>query len=502
MSRWHGSLTGSVDDFAVEVTFADDPDEDRFAERSVAASWGSLRLYVRGRELTCAVGPQGDEQGGVWWYLLPIFEWLTGNWDAILNECRFPLPVRGPTTAAAQISRAAFPPAGVADADEWRQATWGFYERHALVSARDGGIFPNVVFCRAGDNIEVSWLEEDRPGGGPLQFTHQGGSELIPVKTFANVWRDALELAVAGLRKRIEEPRLDRLAQTVHALQQPNAMRERIRSAWLLGLRQQPEDTLTVWESLEAKGVHLNLPPNDPLFARASLPSVLYASLRPDLSPDDVASVHSLFSRLRPMSAKLAGLAGHERCPSTDAFRSGYALALQLRESLGLGDARLDVDQLVSQLDVEVQQLALTNGTVRGLSLVQADSTTIAYNTTSKRTQRAWSRAAVIAHELCHVLFDRNLGADLAIGSGPWAPRHIEQRANAFAAMLLMPEGGVLKVVSQCSPDGRERVEAVAKYFGTSYRTATAHLHSLGLLDDDSKDDLLDELDELVEDEP
>ena len=48
-------------------------------------------------------------------------------------------------------------------------------------------------------------------------------------------------------------------------------------------------------------------------------------------------------------------------------------------------------------------------------------------------------RRFTLAHEFCHLLFDQDQGQALAVASGPWAPRAIEQRANAFAAMFLMP---------------------------------------------------------------
>ena len=44
-----------------------------------------------------------------------------------------------------------------------------------------------------------------------------------------------------------------------------------------------------------------------------------------------------------------------------------------------------------------------------------------------------------MAHELCHILFDRSRARSLAHSSTPWASPSVEQRANAFAAMLLMP---------------------------------------------------------------
>ena len=42
-------------------------------------------------------------------------------------------------------------------------------------------------------------------------------------------------------------------------------------------------------------------------------------------------------------------------------------------------------------------------------------------------------RRFTLAHELCHLLYDRSYGWQLAIASGPWAPRDLERRANAFA---------------------------------------------------------------------
>jgi len=45
----------------------------------------------------------------------------------------------------------------------------------------------------------------------------------------------------------------------------------------------------------------------------------------------------------------------------------------------------------------------------------------------------------------CHILFDREYGTKWALASGPWAPRDLERRANAFAAMLLMPPGLLAK---------------------------------------------------------
>ena len=44
-----------------------------------------------------------------------------------------------------------------------------------------------------------------------------------------------------------------------------------------------------------------------------------------------------------------------------------------------------------------------------------------------------------MAHELAHILLDRGAARRITHASTPWAPESLERRANAFAAMLLMP---------------------------------------------------------------
>jgi Zn-dependent peptidase ImmA (M78 family) len=91
-----------------------------------------------------------------------------------------------------------------------------------------------------------------------------------------------------------------------------------------------------------------------------------------------------------------------------------------------------------------------------------------------------------LAHELCHLLYDRSYGWQLAIASGPWAPRDLERRANAFAAMLLMPKQLVARVVRSLTVrlDTLAAVRQVATALRTSPTATIEHLGNLGLLDE------------------
>ena len=93
-----------------------------------------------------------------------------------------------------------------------------------------------------------------------------------------------------------------------------------------------------------------------------------------------------------------------------------------------------------------------------------------------------------LAHELCHLLFDRSVGQRLAVASGPWAPPSLEQRANAFAAMLLMPTKVVRSVVADMNePIATEQgVLSVASRLHTGFLSTLRHLRNLGFVDDSS----------------
>lgn len=494
MSRWYRKQVGSVEEFAVELSFIGDPDEGQGATAPLSASWGEFRLFVRGREPTACIDADGSPTNGVRWYLLPLLEWLVDNWDPLLHETRFPVPVSG-SSAAERLAKAASPRRHPApDSASWERSVWEFQARHALVTAREGGFFPNVVFQRAADEMEVSWDEADRPGGREVRFVQPVGVEQVPVGVFAEVMQQSVVEAADALQNRLTDARLSDLWRSTKSLRSVLPDRQEMRAAWMIGLGRSPGDTLKVWRQLEGKGLVMPRPTDAGLYSRATLPGVLFASLHASLTSDDVREALGLSNRVSAMSPRARELARHKRCPIDEPFVSGYDLASAARERLGLGSEPVRMDQVLSDLAIPVASVSLSQPSIRGLSLVHGDGSVIAVNKRSGYAKRTWSRSAVLAHELCHVLFDRNFGADLAIASGPWAPRHLEQRANAFAVMFLMPEAGVAEVVQTSGADPLQWVQRVARLFGVSYRASIQHLFSLGILDVDVRDSLLEGL--------
>jgi len=179
---------------------------------------------------------------------------------------------------------------------------------------------------------------------------------------------------------------------------------------------------------------------------------------------------------------------------SLPAWEVGYELAESLHDKLQLDGEFVDVQALVRELNIAVLSRTLEDRTVRGCSIVgPRHKATIVTNDTWSYAGSGTATRFTLAHELCHLLYDRSHGQRLAIASGPWAPRGIERRANAFAAMFLMPSVLVRQAIAD-SPDpisDLSGVVAVAQRIKVSRRAVIEHLYNLTLMSEVVRDELL-----------
>ena len=118
-----------------------------------------------------------------------------------------------------------------------------------------------------------------------------------------------------------------------------------------------------------------------------------------------------------------------------------YMLALDiLDESDPAPNApKTQLERLLLDLGVQWKTVRLGEFGPRGVAMAGPDVVpTILVNQDHIANEGRGMRFT-LAHELCHILFDREKAKTLLHPSTPWAPPSVEQRANAFAAMLLMP---------------------------------------------------------------
>ena len=93
-------------------------------------------------------------------------------------------------------------------------------------------------------------------------------------------------------------------------------------------------------------------------------------------------------------------------------------------------------------------------------------------------------RRFTIAHELCHILFDRTRAKTITHISGQWANPGIEQRANAFAAYLLMPRRTLSAKIDPGPALEFADVRRLASELKVNVSALIEHLYNVDMIDD------------------
>jgi hypothetical protein len=229
----------------------------------------------------------------------------------------------------------------------------------------------------------------------------------------------------------------------------------------------------------------------------------MFGSASPTLSEDDVfeLAIRVLGASDSQPSKRWCRLAPEPQpCNELDTpWQQGYDLAIEWAESSGLTvntSGYVDIEGHLGKLGVSTDEMALSDRGTSGLAVLPAGGRPhIVVNTQHPKCQFPTGRRFVMAHELCHLLHDSEVGRDLALISGVWAPRELEQRANAFAAALLMPRGLVRDGLAALTGRlDREAVIGLAHAFHVSTTALVHHLQNLRLIDEGERDTLLDEL--------
>jgi Zn-dependent peptidase ImmA (M78 family) len=214
----------------------------------------------------------------------------------------------------------------------------------------------------------------------------------------------------------------------------------------------------------------------------------MFGGVSPDLGLPDVEAIVSLLvtRRNHRESAELARLTRERLGRSLGVpHEDGYAYASELWEELGEPNAGsyVDIRAILTELGIEVRVEQLSTDAIRGVALAGDDfGPTILLNTTSIYNRNEDGRRFTLAHELCHILFDRTRARRVTIASGPWVAPGIEKRANAFAAAFLMPRTLVRQLLPAAGSISRDNVVHAAQGLHVSETALVEHIFNLDFI--------------------
>ena len=511
-------LAGDRSVFALKIGFRSDPDRGKAIDPEVGHSWGSFQLWVGGRNL-CLHHEEGERVDSVHWYLLPLLEWFARNWDPLFHEER--LPVKNIEADGRRALHATRFPDEAVEANERKALRWesrwqAWRDRHALHAAREGGLFPDVVFRRYRDRIEVSWGPTP-VAGMPSHYRFleaEAGSMFVSPDLVAAPIHSVLLDASRHLRSFApSSERIEALHRKLRNIENASASRER-RLMWLAGMGATPSTARAGWQRVTDCLADLAEPARNALLEVRESPLVItggcqaalmFGSAAPEVNEEDVRKLAQVMVDLyspRGDSAAMRDLCRDVWIEQSDspAWGQGYELAKEVHDRFDgkyREEAPVPIEDLLTELDVSVTSETLSDVGNRAVAIAGPQHRPgIAVNASHSANAHLYGRRFTLAHELCHLLFDREQGRALAIASGPWAPRAIESRANAFAAGLLMPGKLVRQTVARLRVPVTtvEGVREVSKRLRVGLPAVLNHLGNLGFLDESDQQRLEEEM--------
>lgn len=457
-------------------------------------STGELRLTVGNYVLTRH--EHGEQsRDAIQWYLMPVFEWLAKQWVSLLHEERFEWRENSAAPAATAVFlglRRLIDSYEVSGESAYARVQ-GWWSRHALRAADSSALYPDVVIRRLVDDIEISWTAR-QPTHAPdgFRFALAPGAATLSIADVAGPLWEALAWAVScppilDARDRDSLVDLERMIDDLAKL--PTATLE---AAYLPPELFQKVGEARAEQGLQDSSVRVNAVP---AIARIDDAVLMFGGVNPDVNPSDTRELMSLLAlQLNGNdSSALSELVNTSiGAPLSAPFEEGYELAEELREAIETpGNASaVDIEAIVERLGIKVISKGLCTATIRGVAIAgDGYAPAILVNMASLYNATDAGRRFTLAHELFHVLYDREHARRITHTSGPWAAPGIEKRANAFAAMLLMPRDLVHRFIPPEALDLHGLFEA-ATLMRVGPTALLEHLYNIGLIDEIHRDEL------------
>jgi Zn-dependent peptidase ImmA (M78 family) len=495
---------GERETFALELRLFDDPDPADQAPRDSVGSWGQWRLWVGGLNLCehdLSIEPnEAIRCDAVTWYLAPLMRWLAQSWAPLLHEERLP---EGGRASAAPNARSAYLESlsMLGDDHEQFEGWYAWASRHSIRRCAEGGLVPDVFMRRVDDEIEISWGDRLTPGGNAVSFAVEGGVSQQPVAAVATSLGAALEWfsQQPSLQK---SPWMARLRDTIE--QRKAATKPEKLLAWYLDRQDTPGLLTKLYKAARrqfSKGHDVIKLPGSGLFAGRFAPAVaMFGTVSPDMT--ERAGVRLMAAAIEAAEAHSGSLPIDEFVENLPAWQAGspwangYALAQDVVEAAGLvtSDNYVDIEGFLDNAGVKLRRVQFGRTGPRGVALAgEGFAPTIVVNRDHLSNSTQAGIRFTIAHEFCHILYDRGRARRISHSSTPWAPVPVEQRANAFAAMVLMPPGLVRRVLP--AKVTLQTVADAADRMGVGMRSAIQHFANIGEISDTKRDALLAEFD-------
>ncbi|ADH86537.1 ImmA/IrrE family metallo-endopeptidase [Desulfurivibrio alkaliphilus] len=426
------------------------PAHPRHEEYDPSLIWGEGRLSLQGQVIWGVDDGRGEEMPMQWTWV-EMLAFLGRSWPWLLQEESYPVPVNP-----------LFPSYLPREAERWwedmpeseieskEEEVYRFLRRHDLATAMAGVYVPSLFLLRQGTRCLISCPATDQNLVRPLTET---------MHTL-----EAIGNCLAGLLPEAATP----MAKEALELWQNREQRVR-ETAIVLRSGMEPE-TLAALLGDAPGEEFFEFDLADPL-----QDTELFAAARMSRGVLTTTGQKELLSRLReipkqptPELDALSVRAESELKEEGKAYEQGYQAARWLRRAMAMPpEALMNPEECLKDWGVMVVGVALPEF---GLDAVAAwgprhGPAILVNNAEGSMAAHPFRRRSTLAHEICHLLLDRQGALPAAEVLGGMTPEYPEKRARAFAAELLLPR----QVVEQAVQHG-EDLETVVNELREKYQ--------------------------------
>ena len=395
-------------------------------------AWAAFSVCVAGHPVWGEARRAGDSR--LEWTLVDLLHGLARTWVWLMHEEGYPLPLaRMPDHPGRLMDLAAARweelPESTAEAEE--DALFDFRQRHDLSTLFRGLVLPPLWVLREGRDCQV-WspvLREPvlRPYAEVAAALGSWGDEIASVLEADGSEHPRAQLAVEAWRQR-QSVAGRKFLEVVTGLE-PQAL------VSLLGSAANDEAHIADFFELDA-AAQAQPEPNELLMAARMTRGLLGNDAQRDL-----------LSAIRDVPASCRGtldaLSSQAPAPDPDEapWQQGYRLAQWLREELSHPlERKVDPAAVLANWGVQVLRVRIRGPIDAAAIWGPRHGPAILLNGTAlSKASTANGRRTALAHEICHLLIDREGALPVAEVLGGQVVKRVEQRANAFAAEWLLP---------------------------------------------------------------
>ncbi|OOC09604.1 ImmA/IrrE family metallo-endopeptidase [Thioalkalivibrio halophilus] len=403
---------------------------------------GRCRMFLAGEPVWVGEGEAPDGCGGyLEWTWVDMLEFLGRWWPWLVLEEDYPVPVSPafPSQFLAECERRWD---GMADeqVDDEELEAHRFLARHDLASAPRGLFLPSLIIMRQGKTAQIS-----APG--------------LP-REVIRPWREVetvLEAAGEHLSTACAESTQPRARQAVGWWQE---RRERTEAReWMLTTRLE-EDAPGRFEQAGIDADEWQWPELRAV-ARMAFDSVVNADQQAEL----LRRIVDCPARATPELDRIEAALGEQLDDTEPPYRQGYWAASWLREWLSLSpEAAVEPGEWLKRWGVHVEGINLGACPIEAVTVwgERHGPLVLVNHASESRAGHEYGERATLAHEIAHLLLDRQGALPVAEVLGGRTPEYPEKRARAFAAELLLPRDVAARAVEQSADltEAAERLRA------------------------------------------